>query len=655
MKRTKFVSTLRSKPAFILLCLLITSILTSCAFDLLKTRGELDPEVSKLLNAVPPAESYPDANILYLLDEGIKEVFSDGRSNATVHKVFKIVSEWGKHYATCSIGYNSRTEAISLLYARTITPEGKIIPLKKNAIKTVTPYSEFPYYSDYKKLTFSMPGVSVGCVIDYKYMIEKKPTIEGKFMSSHFFQTYNPILLSRYKIITPKDIDLKYLLLNPVKDIQRSPVVTSQGDKKSYLWEYRDIPQILYEERMPPMDEIAFNILVTTTDSWEKFFSWWRKEIEGKTRSNKTIKEKVSELTKDLFNTRKKIEAIFDYVKKEIQYISVDLGKSGYEPTSAQEVFENKYGDCKDQSTLLISMLRVAGISAHYVLVPTDDVGNLIKDFPFPFQFNHCIVAVENEKGYRFLDPTAQYHRFAYLPDSDQDRGILIFKENKAIFSKTPLAEHKDNAYFRQQHIDIKKDGAIEGELKNTCSGSREASRRSLYTKSSPTEIREGLERIVDGLSPGAKLLDYTYTDPLDFKKKFTYSIKYNAPDYCKKAGDIFIFQLFGIEASCAATDKEERRYPIEHQSNSYGKNEVNFNIPEGYELYYLPEPVEIKNPYFEYHSSYQKKGRKIFYHGEFIGNAVQTPPEEYADYRKFCQMMEKSYKRHVLFRERKR
>ena len=298
-------------------------------------------------------------------------------------------------------------------------------------------------------------------------------------------------------------------------------------------------------------------------------------------------------------------------MKREIQYVSIDLGKSGYEPASAQEVFENKYGDCKDQSALLISMLKEAGIPTYYVLIPTNDMGDLIEDFPYPFQFNHCIVAAEKEGGYQFLDPTAQYHRFAYLLDSDQDRGILIFKGHRTFFGKTPLAEHKDNAYFRQQHIDIKKDGAIEGALKNTCSGSREASRRSLYTKSSPTEIREGLERIVDGIYPGAKLLDYTYTDPLDFKKRFAYSIKYNAPDYCKKAGDILIFQLFGIEASCTATDKETRRYPIEHHSNFYGKNEVHFNIPEGYELYYLPEPVEIKNPYFEYRSSYQKKGER--------------------------------------------
>jgi hypothetical protein len=39
-------------------------------------------------------------------------------------------------------------------------------------------------------------------------------------------------------------------------------------------------------------------------------------------------------------------------------------------------------------------MLKEAGIPAQYVLIPTDSVGNLIEDFPYPFQFNHCIVVL---------------------------------------------------------------------------------------------------------------------------------------------------------------------------------------------------------------------------------------------------------------------
>jgi hypothetical protein len=655
MKRTKCISMVRNKPTAFFLCLLIICILTSCTIDLLTTKRGLDPEVSRLLKALPPAGSYPDADILYLLDEGIEEVFSDGRCSNTYHMVFKIVSERGKNYANCEIGYNSHTETVNLLYARTITPEGKIIPLKKNAIKVITPYSAYPSYSDYKELTFSMPAVGFGCVIDYKYVIEQRePTIEGEFASYFFVQTYNPVLLSRYKIITPEDMNLKYLVLNSLKDYQRSPTIIRQGGKKIYLWEYRDIPQILDENYMPPMEEVAFNISVTTMDSWEAFFSWWRNKIEGKINPNKGIKKKVAELTRDLMSSEEKTEAIFDYVKREIRYVSIDLGRSGYEPTSAQEVFENKYGDCKDQSTLLISMLKEAGIPAYYVLIPTNDVGDLIKDFPYPFQFNHCIVAIENGKGYRFLDPTAEYYRFAYLPDSDQNRGVLIFKDRENTFARTPLAEPQDNAVITQKQIEIKTDRAIEVEAKTFGSGSEEEFLRSFHIYLRPIEVKEFLEEFVDDISPGAKLLEHTHTDPLDFKKKFIEYIKCYAPDYCKKAGDILIFQVPLIGRSCDGTGKEERRYPILYWSKSYKKDEVEFNIPEGYELYYLPEPVEIKTAYFEYHSSYKKVGEKVLYQGEFIRKAVKLPPEKYTNYRKFCQMMEKSCERYVLFREKR-
>lgn len=652
MKMTKSISRFRGKPTAFLLCLLIIFILTSCSIDLLTSERGLDPEVSKLLQVIPPAESYPDADILYLLDEAIEEVFNDGRSQCTVHSVFKIISESGKDYANCEIGYNSRTETVSLLYARTITPEGEIIPLKKNAMNVITPYSEYPSYSDYKELTFSMPAVGIDSVIDYKYVKEKKPHIEGEFSSYFFFQVYNPILLSRYKIITPEDMNLKYLLLDPLKDAQGSPTIIGQRGKKVYLWQHRDIPQILYEEYMPP--EIGFAIQLTTMDSWEPFFRWWRDQIEGKTNPDKAIKKKVVELTKDLSNTREKTEAIFDYVKRKVRYVSVDLGKSGYEPTSAQEVFENKYGDCKDQSTLLISMLKEAGIPAYYVLIPTNDVGDLIKDFPYPFQFNHCIVAIENGKGYRFLDPTAEYYRFAYLPDSDQNRGVLIFKDRENTFARTPLAEPQDNAVITQKQIEIKTDRAIEVEAKTFGSGSEEEFLRSFHIYLRPIEVKEFLEEFVDDISPGAKLLEYTHTDPLDFKKKFIEYIKCYAPDYCKKAGDILIFQVPLIGKSCDGTGKEERRYPIVYRSKSYKKDEAEFNIPDGYEVYHLPEPVEIKTPYFEFHSSFKKEGERVLYQGEFIRKAVKISPEEYTNYRKFCQMMEKSCERYVLFREKR-
>ncbi|MDI6763306.1 MAG: DUF3857 domain-containing transglutaminase family protein [Thermodesulfobacteriota bacterium] len=647
---------MRKMPFLKLILPLISVFLAlSCTPSHLKHEVTIEDEVAQLIHNVQSAELYPDAGIIYILDEAVVEVFKDGRSKETIHVVFKILKESGKENGDIEIGFNSRSETASIIYARTITPEGKLIPLNENAVKVVTPYSSYPSYSDYKELTFSMPGVTVGSIIDYKVVIEKKPEIEGKFSDGFYFQVHEPTYFCRYKVITPKDMDLKYLVLNPIQGIQLSPNIIHDGNKKTYLWEYKNIPQIIKEKSMPPADEVAFRILVTTMNSWEEFFNWWRKKIAGKTEPDESIRRKVAELTRDLATSKEKIEAIFDYVKREIRYVSIGLGKSGYEPENAQKVFENKYGDCKDKSTLLISMLRVAGVPAHYVLIPTNDIGNLIKDFPYPFQFDHCIVGVEDGDKYHFLDPVAENYRFDYLPSSDQNRDILIFNNKEVVFAKTLFAKPEENAYYSQSQIKIKLDGSIECEVKNFGFGGKEASLRSFFIDNRPTKIKESLEERVDEIFSGAKLLTYTHSDPVNFKERFELNVKYNAQDYCKKAGDILIFDVPEIWRSCPATGKKDRRYPIIVWNNSYNKEEVVFNVPEGYEVYHLPKPMEVNNPYFEFRSSYRQEGERIFYQGEYIRKAIKITPEEYSSYQKYCQGMEKSFNRSVLFRNRER
>jgi transglutaminase-like putative cysteine protease len=635
---------------FILIC---SFSLLSCGKGVLR-HGETDEkQVFQLLSDIPSSKSYPDADILYALDEMTEEVFEDGRCRRILHTVFKIVKDYGKEYANVKIGFNSRTETATILFAKTTTPEGEVIPLRKNTIVTVTPYADYPSYSDYKELTFSMPGATVGSVIDYAAVIEEKvPEMDGRFSSSFNFQAANPVLLGRYKIVTPKNMQIKYRPVNPLRGEDPAPRIEERSDKKVYLWEYKNIPQIIREKNMPPLGDIAFSVMVTTITSWDEFSVWWRRKVEGKTDSSETIRAKVADLTRNLLTPEEKIEALFDYVKREVRYVSLDLGKSGYEPASARDVFKNKYGDCKDKSTLLISMLRTAGIPAHHVLIPTHGVRGLTKAFPYPFQFNHCIVALEKDGGDYFLDPVAEDYRFNSLPGSDQNRDVLIFKDKETLFATTRLAEAGENAFYVKHRVLIGSDGSIKGEAKSSGTGGQEASLRSFLIYNNPTEVKEALEKDLEEVSPGAKLVKYVHSNPLNFKEGTELTITYDAPDYSVKAGDILIFHVPEIPGSCVAADKETRRYPIVVRTNSLEKREVKFGIPSGYDVYYLPEPVEIANDYFEYRSGYQREGDKIIYQGEFRKKAVKISPEEYSRYQRFCTMMGKSFKRPVLFRE---
>ena len=115
------------------------------------------------------------------------------------------------------------------------------------------------------------------------------------------------------------------------------------------------------------------------------------------------------------------IRTLYHFVAKHIRYVGIELGESAYQPSPATEVLQKQYGDCKDKTTLLISMLDLVGIRAYPVLISTSPYERIDTDLPSLSQFNHMIAAIPTDKNsYIWLDPTSQTCGYGELPYSDQ-------------------------------------------------------------------------------------------------------------------------------------------------------------------------------------------------------------------------------------------
>ena len=77
-------------------------------------------------------------------------------------------------------------------------------------------------------------------------------------------------------------------------------------------------------------------------------------------------------------------------------------------------------------------------------------------------------------------------------------------------------------------------------------------------------------------------------------------------------------------------------------------------NIPGGFDVYSLPDSVELNNAYFEYRSNYQKEGDEIFHFNEYVSKATRIPAEDYSAYREQCRMMRDSLNNRVLLRKQR-
>ena len=90
-----------------------------------------------------------------------------------------------------------------------------------------------------------------------------------------------------------------------------------------------------------------------------------------------------------------------------LRYLGFENGLNSFKPTQPLEVLNRRFGDCKDKSLLLATLLQIYGLEAHPILVNSSYGKNINSKLPSPFLFDHCIVQYKTSSGeYSYLDPT---------------------------------------------------------------------------------------------------------------------------------------------------------------------------------------------------------------------------------------------------------
>ncbi|MFX4929726.1 transglutaminase-like domain-containing protein, partial [Acinetobacter baumannii] len=52
------------------------------------------------------------------------------------------------------------------------------------------------------------------------------------------------------------------------------------------------------------------------------------------------------------------------FVQEQIRYVSISIGPGAVRPADPATVLERRFGDCKDKTLLLVTILRALGIDA---------------------------------------------------------------------------------------------------------------------------------------------------------------------------------------------------------------------------------------------------------------------------------------------------
>ena len=90
----------------------------------------------------------------------------------------------------------------------------------------------------------------------------------------------------------------------------------------------------------------------------------------------------------------------------------LEIGANTHRPHPPADVFDQRFGDCKDKALLLSMILQQEDIPAYVALINTDTRSHLTNVAPSPEAFDHAIVAIRRPDGkYDFIHPTITCQR----------------------------------------------------------------------------------------------------------------------------------------------------------------------------------------------------------------------------------------------------
>src|SRR5271170_2624675 len=366
---------------------------------------------------------------------------NDGTEVSETEAVIRIQSQAGvEEFGQLVFGYSSATEKLEVAYVRVRKPDGRVVVTPESTAQDFAPdvLREAPMYSDYRQRHISVTALQPGDTLEYRTVTRVlTPLATGNFWYEYTFPKGIAVKEDRLELDVPKTRDVK------LKTPTRKPEIQETADRRIYTWVVKDIQperdKDREKEREDADEENGPDVQLTTFTDWKQIAQWYAKLQGERMTVDDSVRKKADELTKGAETPNEKARRLYDFVARNVRYVSISLGIGRYQPHSASDVLANGYGDCKDKHTLFSAMLRAEGIQSYPVLI--DSSRQLDADVPSPAQFDHVITAARLDKGtdLTWLDTTPEVTPYGLLVYQLRNKqAVLASEDNEGGLQRTP-------------------------------------------------------------------------------------------------------------------------------------------------------------------------------------------------------------------------
>jgi hypothetical protein len=465
----------------------------------------------------------PGAAAVYL---NVEEIANDPLHYETFYARIKVLTEKGKELATVEIPYLKGNFKITDIKARTIHPDGTVIPL---AVKPEDLLISKSGDQQIGRKVFTLPSVEVGSILEYHYQLDYDDNIYSS--PSWDIQRKYYVHKAHYQFTPQKNfqpggrettsmylIDSKGRPVNSLIWWSRLPegTVIKSDVGGHYTVDVTDVPPIPDEDWMPPIRGLQYKVFFyyksasTAQEFWLSEAKDWSKDVDRFAEQSRTIHEAVAGIVAPGDSEEVKAQKIYkavealdntDYSRKksesELKQLKLKVAKH------AEDTWKQKSGSSEDIALLYLAMARAAGLKAYAIKVVARDQGVFDVTYMSISQLDDTLILLAaGDKGF-LLDPGEKLAPFETVNWRHAEAGGMRQSNQGAGFQITPAQAYAANSTIRTADITLDAHGAItHSDVRIIMSGQEALRWRQRSLRNDETEVKKQFDDEIGGLVP---------------------------------------------------------------------------------------------------------------------------------------------------------
>jgi hypothetical protein len=590
-----------------------------------------------------------DSPAVILYHEFVDTVDDKGRAVERERKVVRILKPQGRQEG-CYLVHDV-DQKVNYFRAWTIAADEKEYMAADTDFLEVGDTSDSVMLSTRKERIAHPPAVDVGATV----ICESEVVMES-YMHENVWgiQEDIPVVNQALEVDLPQGMKhwQSWHNYKPVDPVEVSPNHIRWEIKDMPALDLRDVPSHPTGEALAARMAVDWgNSVADNVDSQWKAIGAWMTTLEAdRPTPSPEITADVQSLIAGAPDFYTKLSRITESIQKNIRYFIVMRGIGGLQANHAADIYRNRYGDCKDKTTLLISMLQVAGIHGYYLMV--DDHRDVVDPLAPSLAGNHMITAIEvppdvqdprlkaivkgkDGKRYLIFDPTNERVPVGIIPEYEQGSyGTLAAGDSSQVIG-LPVLLPDANSNERTGKFTLAADGTLSGSVDTIRSGSEGGELRMELKYTDDKERREALETQVARDVPGVVLNSFEFVQPSALDKPAEIHYKMTATQYAHTAGPLLLVRPRVVGSMARPFNDKPRKVPIDLEETGHWHDSFDIELPAGYVVDETPDPVDLDLGFATYHSTVSTKNNQLHYERDLIVTKVELGANEAGAYRR--------------------